>query len=370
MGAKSAVYFISSDDDFITSSRARELFEELCDGLIDEMSKEVIDGAAGNVDEALSALASARMGASTLSLFGERKVVWLKGVTFIGEGRVGNSETLREELESFAEFLKGLSAEHVSVLISASPVDRRKKFFKDLQKIAECEDTQKGKDPMASCVSLIGKEARKFGLKLGEGAAETLALIVGGSARMASQEIFKLASYAKDSGNFISEKDVVDMVPVFGEGDFFEISNAFYSGDLNSALSALGRYFFTNKNASARPVIATIQKQNSMLVQLRSMMEAGAISKGAHVQSNGAIERAAPQFEEFFRGVSEKSAYNVFSQNAWYAGSKLAPIAGRFSLKKLLDFQLFLIKAFEDLISRPGQDEAILRDFFVRCCAK
>lgn len=369
MAEKSAVYFISSDDDFITSSRAREVFDDMCEGIFDDMSKEIIDGAAGNIDDALSALASARMGASTPSLFGERKVVWLKGANFIGEGRLGNSETLREELESFLEFLSALKYENVSLLISASPVDRRKKFFKDLQKIAECEDFQKGKDPVASCVLHIEKEARKFGLKLGAGAAETLALIVGGSARMASQEILKLASYAAETKS-ISEKDVVEMVPVFGEGDFFEISNAFYSGDLNAALSALGRYFFTNKNASARPVIATIQKQNSILVQLRSMMEAGAISKGVYAQPNGAIERAAPQFEEFFVGASEKSSYNVFSQNAWYAGSKLAPIAGKFSLKKLLDFQMLLIRAFEELISRPGRDEAVLRDFFVRCCSK
>ena len=65
-----------------------------------------------------------------------------------------------------------------------------------------------------------------------------------------------------------------------------------------------------------------------------------------------------------FEGSEEKTAYNVFSQNAWYAGSKLAPIAGATTLKKLMDTQMLLSKAFEDLIG-TSNDEQIIRNLFV-----
>ena len=42
-----AVYFITADDDFIAANRAREVFEELSADVFDDMSKEIVDGAAG-----------------------------------------------------------------------------------------------------------------------------------------------------------------------------------------------------------------------------------------------------------------------------------------------------------------------------------
>ena len=156
------------------------------------------------------------------------------------------------------------------------------------------------------------------------------------------------------------------MVPIFGESDFFDITNAFYSGNLESALAVLKRYFFANKKASARPIITAIQKQNSILIQLRALMDSGEISKRAEPQPRGAIEAAGAKYSEAFAGCEEKSPYNVFSQNPWYAGSKLAPIAARIPLKKLLDSQMRIAAAFEALLSPDTNDEAVMRDFFVR----
>lgn len=358
-----AVYFITADDDFIAANRAREIFEELSADVTDDMSKEVIDAAANKTDEAVSACKRATEAAATLSLFGGKKVVWMRNVNFINDTRQGKSNDVRDALDDFAEFLAKLPPESAGVVINASPVDRRKKFFKDLQKFAECEDYQ-SKDPISACADFIFREAKKLKAQLAPGAAETLASIVAGNPRMAASEILKLANYV----NFerpITEKDVVDMVPIFGEGDFFDISNAFYSGDLNLALSALRRYFFANKNASARPVISILQKQNSLLIQLRSLMDTGSLTRTTAPQPRGAMERAAEKYAEAFGDTSIKSNYNIFSQNSWYAGSKLAPIAAKMTLKKLIDCQMALARAFEDLIARPGSDESTMRDLFV-----
>ena len=59
----------------------------------------------------------------------------------------------------------------------------------------------------------------------------------------------------------------------------------------------------------------------------------------------------------------------MFSQNAWYAGAKLAPIAAGTTLKKLMDCQMQIARAFEELLSPDATDETVMRNFFVRAMA-
>ena len=275
---------------------------------------------------------------------------------------------MKESLEKLADFLETLTPDVASVVISAYPVDRRKPFYKKLQTFANCEDF-KSKDPLSGCVDLILRESRIKKIAMESGAAETLASIVAGNPRMALSELEKLAVYV-DGERPISERDVVEMVPIFGEGSPFDLSNAFYSGDLDTALAAIKRYFFANKKASARPIISMLQNQNSILIQLRSLMDGGVLAKSTYPQPRGAMEDAAPRFAEYFDDAQDKSNFNVFTQNPWYVGSKLAPIAGATTLKKLIDRQMYLAKAFEDLISRPNSDETVIRDMFVLCMSK
>ena len=99
-------------------------------------------------------------------------------------------------------------------------------------------------------------------------------------------------------------------------------------------------------------------------------MDGGVLAKSTYPQPRGAMEDAAPRFAEYFDDAQDKSNFNVFTQNPWYVGSKLAPIAGATTLKKLIDRQMYLAKAFEDLISRPNSDETVIRDMFVLCMSK
>lgn len=360
-----AVYFITADDDFIAANRASEIFEKLSADLVDDMSKEIIDAASSKADDAIKAISNAWSAAQTLSLFGGKKVVWLRGVNFLSDTFRGKSEEFDEALENFSGFLKTLDPAAVGVVISASPIDRRKRFFKAMQSFAECEDFSTAKDPLSGCVKMLNLQAKKLGVKFDENAAETLAGIVAANSRMASSELEKLANYVNCERS-ITEEDVIAMVPIFGAGDFFDISNAFLSGNLQSSLATLRRFFFANKNGSARPIISTLQKQNSLLIQIRSLLDARKISVG----SRGGLDGIAQNYADAYQDLSVKNSYNVFAQNSWYVSNKLAPTAARFTLKKLLDFQLYFVNAFQALIERGGDDEAVMRDLFMRCLSK
>src|SRR5437868_2423030 len=84
--------FICGDDDFLVSRRGRELFAELSAGLTDEFSREIIEGAVQNLEELEIVIGRFRAAVQTLSLFGDRKSVWLKDVNFLADTVTGRSE--------------------------------------------------------------------------------------------------------------------------------------------------------------------------------------------------------------------------------------------------------------------------------------
>jgi len=355
-------YFICADDEFIASNAARELFEELTKEISDDMGKEVIEGTALTVDEACEACRKVIESILTPSMFCPKKVVWLKGANFFFDTRAGKSERTAEAIDKMASIIKSMDVESTSVIIEASPIDRRKRHVKKLFDCCDVTDL-KSKDPNEACRSLLIAESKKQKIPFAPNALETLIGIVAASPRMALSEYQKLCAYLNFEGT-ITEKMVLELVPVFGEGDFFEFVNTFYAGNLQTSLDALRRHFFTNKNASARPIIATLQKQNSLLIQIRALLEDNAVKLG--FRGLDYFDTAKQKYEDVFIDFSQKSSYNVFSQNAWYVGNILAPIAKKYPLKKLIDNQMNFMNAFSELINRPNDDEAIMRELFIK----
>ena len=79
------------------------------------------------------------------------------------------------------------------------------------------------------------------------------------------------------------------------------------------------------------------------------------------------MQAAAPNYaEKFGEAVGEKSAYNLFTQNAWYVG-KLASSGKLPNLRRLIDNQQEFISAFEEIIERPRDQEEVLREMATRC---
>jgi DNA polymerase-3 subunit delta len=74
-------------------------------------------------------------GLETLPFFGGGKVVWLRDCNFLGEERAASAQAVTETLAELAEELKKFAWQNVRLLISAGKVDKRKAFFKTLDKL-------------------------------------------------------------------------------------------------------------------------------------------------------------------------------------------------------------------------------------------
>ena len=113
--------------------------------------------------------------------------------------------------------------------------------------------------------------------------------------------------------------------------------------------------------------VATGSARNRILIQARVLIDAGELRMpGNFGFDKAAWARAQEAYAPHFGGDKEKSSYQLFTQNQWYAG-KLVSSGKLPPLRRLIDNQQEFIAAFEEIIRRPNDQETVLREMAVRC---
>lgn len=361
MSAAAPFIFVCGADDFLVNRLGKSRYDELTKDVTDEFAREIISGFANNVGEVEAALNRFRESVQTVSMFGGKRVVWFKDVNFLADSVTGRAESTLKLVEDLQELLAKVDPEQVAVVITAAPVDRRRAFPKWCEKTGDFSLVGGDGDNAAeSLAGVILAEARELGVTFGEGAAQLLLAKVGANTRLLIEETRKLATFAP--ANVIEEAHVAELTANTAEGDFFEAAEAFFAGNLTWTLAALHHHFFTG--GDARPIISAMQNRNRILLQVRALADAGEVRVGP--RGLDGMPKAATTYGRHFVGATEKSSFNLFSQNAWYVG-KLAGSAKLPTLRRLIDNQQEFIRAFEEIVQRPDEQEEVLREMAVRC---
>jgi DNA polymerase-3 subunit delta len=189
---------ICGDDDFAVKQRARQLFTEWSAEL-GGMDHEIVEASAGNSGDALAALGKLRESLQTLPFFGDGKVVWLRDCNFLGEERTASSQAVTEALAGLAEELKSFSWQNVRLIISAGKADKRRIFYKTLEKIATVETfsawSQDDKD-WADRAEMAAQDALgKRQKEISDAALGELVNRAGFNARQLENEVEKLCLF-------------------------------------------------------------------------------------------------------------------------------------------------------------------------------
>jgi DNA polymerase-3 subunit delta len=358
--------FICGADDFIVHRLGQERFAALAAAAgADDLAREIVSGFAANVDDVATAVNRFRDAVQTIPMFGGRRVVWLKDVNFLADTVTGRAEGTLRQVEALQELLAHVDADEVTVVVTAAPVDRRRAFPKWCE--GQADFTLAGGDSEAAGEALAAvavAEARASGATFGPGAVELLLLKTGANTRLLTEETRKLATHAGEGGT-IEAAAVEELTPNFAEGDFFAAADRFFAGDLPGTLGELQRHFFAG--GDARPIFAALQNRNRILIQCRVLLDTGDLrAPGPYGFDKAAWARAQATYAKHFGGDAEKSSFNLFTQNQWYAG-KLVGGAKLPSLRRLIDNQQEFVRGFEEIIRRPNEQETVLRDLAVRC---
>lgn len=362
---------VAGKDEYLVERDGRAFFDQAKTAAGKDADAEILSGVIMRVDDALEIERRFQETVQTLSMFGGKRVVWLRNLNWIADSAQARSEDVKKSLERILEVAQKATAE-VSIIISATPYDGRRKDLVQLKAVADefVIHASAAKGPFDKTdaqgdmqADLAEKHLKALGAKFDRGVPAAIVARVGQSTRLVLVECEKLASYAGPGGT-IKEADVLLLVPTFGDGDFFEPIEALAARDLPWALVALDRYFFNE--SSSRPLIAALQNRLRLLIQIRCLVDAGDFRITEAGLPKGQFETASMRHGPTF-GSAAKSSANLFSQNAWYVSNKVAPAAARYSLAELVDLQLACTECFD--ASNRGQDEPSVRAMFLRALA-
>jgi DNA polymerase III subunit delta len=224
----SPVCLVWGEDEYSVKQRARQLYEQWC-GEAGGMDHEIIDGRVPNAGEAGRALARLREALQTLPFFGQSKVVWLQNCSFLGDDRTSQSGEVTERLGELTEELKTFRWEGVRLLISAGKVDRRRSFYRVLEKLGKVEAyaalSLEDKEWVGKFETVAEKAARAVGKEIAPEAMGRLAQSVGPNLPQLHQEVEKLSLFVGDRG-VIEVADVEAVVTRQKQARAFALADA------------------------------------------------------------------------------------------------------------------------------------------------
>ena len=362
---------IAGKDEYLVDQDGRACFEKAKKAAGADAEAEVISGQILRVDDALTLELQFAESVKTLSMFGAKRVIWLRNLNLVSDSVAAKSELTKESLANMLKVATEADPA-VSIIISATPYDGRRKDLANLKSVAtdfilhaapSKSPFDKGDAQADGQVALAVERFKALGVKCERGVPEVIVGRVGQSTRLVIGECEKLATYAGPGGT-IKESDVHLLVPTFGEGDFFEPIEALAARDLKWGLESLDRYFFNED--SSRPLLSALQNRLRLLIQIRCLADSGDFRVSDAGLPKGQFEAASGRHGPTF-GSAAKSSANLFSQNAWYVSNKVAPAAARYTLAELVDLQLACADCFD--ASNRGEDEISVRAMFLRALA-
>jgi DNA polymerase-3 subunit delta len=279
---------IYGDDDYAVKQRAKQLYHHWCNEL-GGMDHEMVDGAVGNSDEALKALAKLREALQTLPFFGGGKAIWFRECSFLGTDRTSTSAAVTEALSSLGDELKTFKWQGVRLLISAGEVDKRRGFYKAVEKVGTVEAyagwslDQKGWADEAE--SWAAKAFKERGKQVADDALAELVTRVGPNARLLATEVEKISLYTGERAEITSD-DVEAICTRNKQARAFALADALGDRNLSKLLKCLDEELWEirlkiDKDKSEIGLLYSLIAKVRVLILLNEMIREGWVKPNA-----------------------------------------------------------------------------------------
>jgi DNA polymerase-3 subunit delta len=349
---------VFGEDEFAVSRRARQIFQEWSDEL-GGMDHEIIDAAVSNSGDALKALAKLREALNTLPFFGGGKVVWLKNCSFLGDDRTASAAAVTETLAELAQELKTFSWQNVRLLVSAGKVDKRKVFFKTLDKLGEVENfagwSVDDKDWAARVESWARKAIHERQKEISEEALAEIVSRVGPNARQLENEIEKLSLFVGDKKE-IELEDVEAICTRNKLARAFALGDALGNRDLPLLLRRLDEELWETKFDSKKSEIGLLY---GLISKVRALLMLKEMQREGWIKTDGDYNRFKSQLERVPADkVPSDKRFNPLALNP-YVLYKALPQVKQYSQAELVGAMQLLLECNQRMVT-SGLDESVV----------
>jgi DNA polymerase III subunit delta len=359
------VALVCGEDEFAVKERAKHLHQQWTEDL-GGMDHEVIDAAVSNSGDALKTISKLREALQTLPFFGSGKVVWLKDCNFLGDERTAQTQIVTETLSELAQELKDLLWKSVRLLVSAGKVDKRKAFFKALDKIGTVETfdglSVDDKDWAAQAEAWARRGLKARTKEIAEEALAELLARIGPNARQLDSEIEKLALYVGERKQ-ITLPDVAAVCARNKLARSFALGDALGDRDLTGLLRRLDEELWDmqfDKDKSEIGLLYGLIGKVRVMLLLKEMVREGWIKADAD------FGRFKSQLECVPLGTFPADRkFNPLAMHPWMLHRALGQ-AKHYSSAELVRAMDLLLACNQQLVSRNLDEALVLQHALVR----
>src|SRR5213596_2148554 len=364
--ASAKIYAVLGSDEAEVKRVAAELASNLTPAGAGDFGLEVIDGAADNVDQAGARIRSAIEALQTLPFFGSTKVVWLKNVNFLGDDQKARSAAVQSALEELSELVDCGFGPGVTLLISATDLDKRRSFYKTLLKRADVQvfdrlDSSRG-GWEEEATEIVRRRAKKRKLQFDDDALDLFVLLTGGDTRQIENELEKIDIFL-EKDRTVHVDLVRKIVPLSRAGIIFELSNALAMRDLELALTLVRRLLDQGESAIGILLAAVVPTIRSLLLA-KDLVERHRLPRPhSPFQFISAINRLSVKATEHLPRKKDGSI------NA-YALGIAAQHTNHFETNQLINAMRACLTANVQLVTTQLDHELVLTEVIVKLLAE
>ena len=359
------LYLITGDDDFAVKGRAKQIYEQFCkdSGGFDN---EIIDAAASNSGAALDAIGKLREAMQTLPFFGGCKVIWFQNCNFLGEERAASSQAVTEALAELADELKSFRWEGVKLIVTSPKVDKRKVFFKAVDKLGTVESfsgwSLDDKDWVDQAEMAARQQLRELKKEMSEDALALMVANVGPNSRALTSEVEKLSIYIGERSN-ITMDDVETIITRNKQAKSFALADAVGARDLPKLLKILDQELWSMQTDSQKNEIGLlygiISNVRTILFLYEMVKEGWIKSDSEYPRFKAGLDRIPPN------ALPQDKKFNPLAMHPFMLFNSLKHI-GRYSSEELVKAMELLLIANQRLVTTSTDEALVLQDTLIR----
>ncbi|HNR71713.1 MAG TPA: DNA polymerase III subunit delta [Verrucomicrobiota bacterium] len=355
---------VCGEDDFVVKQRARQIHQQWT-AEVGGMDHETIDASVTTKDEAFRALAKLREALQTLPFFGSGKVIWFKDCNFLSDERAATPD-VTEALAELARELKEFAWANVRLLISAGKVDKRKAFYKTLDKLGAVESFAgwSADDPdWAEQAEAWARQALRARQKeISDEALAELVSRVGPHSGLLDSEIEKVSLYVGERRE-IGRADVAAICTRNKTARAFALGDALGDRDLPRLLARLDEALWEVKLDRQKTEIGLLY---GLIYKVRAMLLLKELLREGWIQPDANFSRFKAQLERIPAGqLPEDKRFNPRSLHPFML-FKALPQVKRYRPAELVRAMDLLFECNLRLVSSGLEESLVLQQALVQ----
>lgn len=300
------VHAIVGDDEYCVSEEARRFVRSWIPADTNLTGLEVIDGKFENVDGAVQAIGRCISALQTGSLFGDRRVVWLRNAAFLGEATVLKNAAVKARLDALAQVFKRGLPDGTAILLTVAKVDRRMAFYKALEEVGEVKVfalPEKAWQLEQYARTQLDTLLKAQELEMREDAKGEFLGRVGTDTRRIASEVEKLRICLGAPGEVRVEM-VRTVTSASRESSAWDLADAVGERSLSRAMEILRQLLF-QKESPIMIILALQTKVKDMMLCREALDKRRLIREGSGRRISAAWQPMPPEQERWFQGLAK-----------------------------------------------------------------